>query len=68
VRISRRRRPTTRCLGFTLDWGGEELELAAISKDDCRMFLANQEQRQEYRNVGPTLNWLNLDSKQEVKV
>jgi uncharacterized glyoxalase superfamily protein PhnB len=30
------------------------------------MFLANQQFRKEYGNVGPTLTWLNLDSKEEV--
>ena len=53
-------------LGFTLDWGGEELGLAGISKGNCRMFLANQEYRKKYGNVGPTLTWLNLKSKEEV--
>lgn len=53
-------------LGFTLDWGDEELGLAGISKGDCRMFLANQRFRQGYGNVGPTLTWLNLDSTDEV--
>src|SRR5262245_36584734 len=53
-------------LGFTLDWGGEELGLAGISKGNCRMFLANQEYRKGYGNVGPTLIWLNLQSKEEV--
>jgi len=53
-------------LGFSLDWGGEELGLAGISKGNCRMFLANQEFRKEYGNVGPTLTWLNLGSKDEV--
>ena len=55
-----------RHLGFTLDWGGEELGLAGISKGNCRMFLANQEFRKGYGNVGPILIWLNLDSKEEV--
>ena len=53
-------------LGFTLDWGGEEVGLAGISKGNCRMFLANQKYRKEYGNVGPTLTWLNLESKEEV--
>ena len=53
-------------LGFTLDWGGEELGLAGISKGNCRMFLANQEFRKVYGNVGPILTWLNLGSKEEV--
>ena len=55
-----------RSLGFTLDWGGDDLGLAGISKGNCRMFLANQRYRKEYGNVGPTLTWLNLDSKEEV--
>jgi uncharacterized glyoxalase superfamily protein PhnB len=53
-------------LGFTLDWGSEELGLAGISKGDCRMFLANPQYRKAYGNVGPTLTWLNLESKEEV--
>ena len=53
-------------LGFTLDWSEEELGLAGISKGNCRMFLANQEFRKGYGNVGPTLTWLNLGSKEEV--
>jgi predicted lactoylglutathione lyase len=53
-------------LGFSLDWGDEELGLAGISKGHCRMFLANHQYRKQYGNVGPTLTWLNLDSKEEV--
>lgn len=49
-------------LGFTVDWGDEELGLAGISKGDCRMFLANEQFRKARGNVGPTLTWLNLDS------
>jgi uncharacterized glyoxalase superfamily protein PhnB len=53
-------------LGFRRDWGGEELGLAGISKGGCRLFLANQEHRKHYGNVGPTLTWLNLESTEEV--
>ena len=53
-------------LGFTVDWGGEELGLAGISKGNCRMFLANSVYRKERGNVGPVLIWLNLQSKDEV--
>lgn len=53
-------------LGFTVDWGGEELGLAGISQGHCRMFLADREFRKGYGNVGPTLIWLNVDSKEEV--
>ena len=54
------------CLGFTLDWGDEELGLAGISKGSCRLFLANERFRKAYGNVGPTLTWLNLESKEDV--
>src|SRR5262245_923594 len=37
-----------RNLGFTVDWGDQELGLAGISKGNCRMFLANQEFRKHY--------------------
>jgi predicted lactoylglutathione lyase len=53
-------------LGFTVDWGGEELGLAGISQGHCRMFLASSEYRKENGNVGPVLTWLNLDSKEDV--
>jgi uncharacterized glyoxalase superfamily protein PhnB len=53
-------------LGFTLDWGGDELGLAGISKGNCRIFLADSEFRKVFGNAGPTLTWLNLDSKEEV--
>lgn len=53
-------------LGFTLDWGGEELGLAGISKGRCRMFLASHAYRTEHANAGPASTWLNLQSKAEV--
>ena len=53
-------------LGFDLDWGGDELGLAGISKGHCRMFLANSRYREQFGNAGPTMTWLNLDSKDEV--
>jgi uncharacterized glyoxalase superfamily protein PhnB len=53
-------------LGFTLDWGGDDLGLAGISRGNCRIFLANEQYRKEYGNVGPALTWLNLDSKEAV--
>jgi uncharacterized glyoxalase superfamily protein PhnB len=53
-------------LGFSLDWGGDELGIAGISKGNCRMFLADREGRKEYGTVGPILIWLNLESKEEV--
>jgi predicted lactoylglutathione lyase len=53
-------------LGFTLDWGGDDLGLAGISRGNCRIFLANEQYRKEYGNVGPALTWLNLDSREAV--
>jgi predicted lactoylglutathione lyase len=53
-------------LGFKLDWGGQDLGLAGISRGDCRIFLANQEFRQGYGNVGPILIWLNLNNRAEI--
>ena len=53
-------------LGFTVDWGGEELGLAGISKGNCRMFLASADYRKRCGNVGPVLIWLNVESKDEV--
>jgi predicted lactoylglutathione lyase len=53
-------------LGFTVDWGGEELGLVGISRGNCRLFLANSDHRKEYGNTGPVLTWLNLASKEEV--
>jgi predicted lactoylglutathione lyase len=53
-------------LGFSIDWGGEDGGIAGISKGHCRMFLTNPAFRAEYRNSGPVLIWLNLDSKEEV--
>jgi len=55
-----------KAFGFTLDWGGEELGLAGISRGSCRMFLANQHYRERYGNRAPTLTWLNLDSREDV--
>lgn len=53
-------------LGFTIDWGGEEGGIAGISKGNCRIFLTNNHFREGYRNTGPVLVWLNLDSKEQV--
>ena len=53
-------------LGFTLDWGDEELGLAGISRGSCRMFLASPDYRKTRRNVGPVVIWLNLNGKDEV--
>jgi len=54
------------CLGFTIDWGSQQLGLAGISKDNCRLFLANREFRSEFGNQAPILLWLNLESIEDV--
>ena len=53
-------------LGFSLDWSDEDDGIAGVSKGHCRMFLTNDAFRSRYRNAGPVLVWLNLDSKEQV--
>lgn len=53
-------------LGFSIDWGGKEGGIAGISKGHCRLFLTNGALREQYRNAGPVLVWLNLHSKRRV--
>ncbi len=53
-------------LSFTVDWIEADIDLAGISRDGCRLFLAGPPFRQVRGNVGPVLTWLNLSSKAEV--
>lgn len=53
-------------LGFTLDWGGADGGIAGISNGHCRMFLTDTSFRATHGNAPPVMNWLNLDSKDEV--
>jgi len=53
-------------LHFSIDWGREGGGIAGISKGQCRMFLTDDSFREHYRNAGPVLVWLNLDSKEHV--
>lgn len=53
-------------LRFSVDWIVEDIDLAGISRDHCRLFLAGPPFRQERGNVSPVLTWLNLSSKAEV--
>ena len=46
--------------------GDEQGGVADISKENCRLFLTNRSFRESYGNTGPSLFWLNLDSKSEV--
>ena len=53
-------------LGFTIDWGSGGGGIVGISKGHCRMFLTDNAFREHYRNTGPVLVWLNLDSIDQV--
>ena len=53
-------------LCFSLDWIAEDIDLAGISRDRCRLFLSGPPFRKEHGNVSPVLTWLNLSSKAEV--
>ena len=53
-------------LGFSVDWFAEDIDLAGISRDRCRLVLAGPSFRRERGDVGPVLTWLNLSSKAEV--
>jgi len=53
-------------LSFSLDWIAADIDLAGISRDHCRLFLAGPPFRKERGNVSPVLTWLNLSSKAEV--
>ena len=52
-------------LGFSIDWIEHEIELAGISRDECRLFLAGPAFRGA-SSVTPVSTWLNLSSKDEV--
>lgn len=53
-------------LGFEIDWLDANLELAGISRDECRLFLAGPRFRDDLGNVSPVMTWLNLHGKAEV--
>ena len=53
-------------LRFNVDWVAQDIALAGISRDDCRLFLAGAAFREERGNVGPVTTWLNLRSNREV--
>ena len=53
-------------LNFNIDWGGAEGGIAGISKGQCRMFLTDRDFRAQRGNAPPVMNWLNLNSKEEV--
>jgi catechol 2,3-dioxygenase-like lactoylglutathione lyase family enzyme len=53
-------------LCFTLDWLAADIDLAGMSRDDCRLMLAGPPFRNGRGNVSPVVTWLNLRSKGEV--
>lgn len=53
-------------LGFDLDWGGADGGIAGISKGQCRMFVTDRSFRAHHGNAAPVMNWINLESKEEV--
>jgi catechol 2,3-dioxygenase-like lactoylglutathione lyase family enzyme len=53
-------------LNFTVDWVAADIDLAGISRDECRLFLAGPPFRSGRGNVSPVVTWLNLSSKAEV--
>lgn len=53
-------------LGFSVDWVDARSELAGVSRDDCRLFLAGPAFRGESGNAAPIVTWLNLDGKDRV--
>jgi predicted lactoylglutathione lyase len=53
-------------LGFSIDWFEKSIGLAGISRGDCRMFVSGESFRSFYKNVGPIMTWINMDSVEEV--
>jgi uncharacterized glyoxalase superfamily protein PhnB len=53
-------------LRFSVDWIAADIDLAGISRDDCRLFLAGPQFRLARGTVGPVSTWLNLRSRAEV--
>ena len=49
-------------LGFDIDWHAADIDLAGISRDQCRLFLAGPAFREQRGNNSPVVIWLNLDS------
>lgn len=53
-------------LRFNIDWIAADMELAGISLDQCRLFLAGPAFREAAGTASPVVNWLNLNSRGEV--
>lgn len=53
-------------LGFSVDWLAEDIALAGVSRDQCRIFLAGPGFREASGSASPAVTWLNLESNGEV--
>ena len=53
-------------LSFDIDWLETSIDLAGISRDQCRLFLAGPAFRTGAGDSTPIVIWLNLTSKAEV--
>lgn len=53
-------------LSFNIDWLAADIELAGISRGQCRLFLAGPQFREAFGNASPVMTWLNLNSNREV--
>jgi uncharacterized glyoxalase superfamily protein PhnB/ribosomal protein S18 acetylase RimI-like enzyme len=53
-------------LGFTVDWVADDIALAGLSRDACRLFLAGPAFTHRAGNAAPLVTWLNLESPEEV--
>ena len=53
-------------LGFAIDWVAEDIDLAGVSRDHCRLFLAGPAFRGQRGGAAMVTIWLNLESDGEV--
>ena len=53
-------------LGFGVDWVADDIALAGVSRDHCRLFLAGPDFRKGRGDLTPVVIWLNLDSRAAV--
>ena len=53
-------------LSFSIDWLEADIDLAGISRNQCRLFLAGPAFRGAADDSRPVVTWLNLSSKAEV--
>lgn len=53
-------------LGFAVDWLDTDIELAGVSRDHCRLFLAGPVFRAAGGGAPPISSWLNMSSTDDV--